>query len=97
MKRYRRYLLINLNDFEQQGLPAEHGIGMKVRKDSQSWYAYRRTVTGWVLGIGANEGTPEQWFYDGPKSPASYPCRGHGWVEHRTWLEAAEVGVSGER
>ncbi|MGH7930737.1 MAG: hypothetical protein ACREQV_23445 [Candidatus Binatia bacterium] len=79
--RYRRDLLTILNDFQQHGLPANHGIVMKVRKDGQAWYAYRRTVTGWVLGIGAKEGMPGQWFYDGPEPPASYPGRGNGWGE----------------
>jgi hypothetical protein len=78
-KRYRPYLLTRIGDFERQGLPAEHGIVMEVRKDGQAWYAYRRTVTGWVLGIGARKAPPDQWFYDGPEPPKSYPCPGHGW------------------
>jgi hypothetical protein len=78
-KRYRRDLMTIVNDFSLQGLPAEHGIVMKVRKDGQAWYAYRRTISGWVLGIGANKGTPDQWFYDGPQPPASYPRPGGGW------------------
>lgn len=80
-KRYRRDMLELVDDFRRQGLSADHGIVMKIRKDSQAWYAYRRTVTGWVFGIGAKEGTPDQWFYDGPKPPASYPSQGHGWGE----------------
>lgn len=80
-KRYRRDLLKIVNDFHQQGLTPDHGIVMKVRKDGQAWYAYRQTVTGWVLGIGADRGTPDQWFYDGPGPPTSYPHRGDGWGE----------------
>jgi hypothetical protein len=78
-KRYRRDLLEILGDFDRQGLTADHGIVMKVRKDGQAWYAYRRTITGWVLGIGASKGTLDQWFYDGPEPPSSYPRPGHGW------------------
>jgi hypothetical protein len=77
--RYRADLLEKFDDFQRQGLPGEHGIVMKVRKDGQAWYAYRRTVTGWVLGIGARTAPPDQWFYDGPEPPASYPRAGHGW------------------
>ncbi len=80
-KRYRRDLMTFVNDFTLQGLPGEHNVVMKVRKGGQAWYAYRRTATGWVLGIGANKGTPDQWFYDGPEPPTSYPAPGHGWGE----------------
>jgi hypothetical protein len=78
-KHYRRDLMTFVNDFSRQGLPADHGIVMRVRKDGKAWYAYRRTPSGWVLGIGANKGTPDQWFYDGPHPPKSYPQPGHGW------------------
>lgn len=76
-KRYRSELLAALGDF--QGLPADHGIVLKVRKDGKAWYAYRRTVTGWVFGIGSRKKPPDQWFYDGPEPPTSYPQPGHGW------------------
>lgn len=52
-----------------RGLPEEHGIVMKVRKDGEAWYALRRTVTGWVFAIGARGEPPNQWFYDGPEPP----------------------------
>jgi hypothetical protein len=26
---------------------------MEVRNDGRAWYAWRRTITGWALGIGA--------------------------------------------
>jgi len=80
-KRYRRDLMTLVNDFTLQGLPGEHNVVMKVRKGGQAWYAYRRTATGWVLGIGASKGAPDQWFYDGPEPPTSYPAPGHGWGE----------------
>jgi hypothetical protein len=78
-KRYRKDFITIVNDFSLQGLPGDHGVVMRVRKDGQAWYAYRRTVTGWVLGIGANKGTPDQWFYDGPEPPTSYPRPVPGW------------------
>lgn len=81
-KRYSPEALAAIGDFEHQGLPREHGIVLKVRKDGKAWYAYRRTVTGWVLGIGSMKQPPDQWFYDGPEPPASYPQPGHGWGTH---------------
>ena len=62
-------------------MPAEHGIVMKVRKDGKAWYAYRRTVTGWVFGTGARRPPTDEWFYDGPEPPQAYPRAGRGWGE----------------
>lgn len=49
--RYRKDLMsgVLLDDFTRQGLPDEHGITMRVRKDGQAWYAWRRTPSGHVL------------------------------------------------
>lgn len=60
-----------------RGLPDEHGIEMRVRRDGKAWYAWRRTVTGWVFGIGAAGPPPNQWFWDGPEPPPGFP--GQGW------------------
>jgi hypothetical protein len=63
---YRPELLDRLgNDFTRQGLPADHGIVIHVRRDGQAWYAYRQAITGWVFAIGASEAPPSQWLYDG--------------------------------
>jgi hypothetical protein len=62
-----------------RGLPDEHGIVMKVRKDGKAWYAWRRTVTGWVFAIGAKGRPPKQWFYDGPEPPRGYPDSDPAW------------------
>lgn len=56
-----------------RGLPEEHGITMKVRNDGQAWRAWRRTITGWVFAAGATGPAPDQWFFDGPEPPKSYP------------------------
>lgn len=62
-----------------RGLPEEHGIVMKVRKDGQAWYAWRRTISGWVLAVGAKGEPPNQWFYDGPQPPRGYPGSDPAW------------------
>jgi hypothetical protein len=76
--RYKRDVADVISVFAH-GLPDEHGIVMKVRSDGQAWYAWRRTVTGWVLGVGAKGPPPNQWFYEGPEPPKSYPASGEGW------------------
>lgn len=62
-----------------RGLPREHGIVMKVRKDGSAWYAWRRTISGWVFAAGANGPPPQQWFYDGPEPPTNYPGSDPAW------------------
>lgn len=56
-----------------RGLPTEHGIAMEVAQEGQSWYAWRRTVSGWVFGIGAAGQPPDQRFYDGEVPPRGFP------------------------
>lgn len=71
--------------FVKDGLPAAHGIEMHVRADGQAWWAWRRTVSGWYLGIGAVGPRPSQWFYDGADAPSSGPDddpEGWGGYEH---------------
>ena len=78
--RYQADLLERLgNDFTRQGLPADSGITMKVSKDGQAWFAWRRTVTGWCFAIGASGPPPEQWEYDGPEPPIDFPGKGSSW------------------
>lgn len=80
--RYRDDLLkIFGDDFRRQGLPKESGITLKVSRDGQSWYAWRRTVTGWCFAIGAADPPPDQWQYDGPEPPQGFPGRETAWGE----------------
>lgn len=77
--RYRRDLLNVLGDFERHGLPGEHGITMRVSKNGQRWYAWRRTITRHVFAIGASEGTPSQWLYEGDEPPSGFPGQDTTW------------------
>lgn len=52
---------------------------MRVSKNGKAWCAYRKTVSGWVLGIGAAGPPPNQWLYDGAQAPSDYPGRGASW------------------
>ncbi len=85
--RYRPELLDLL---KADGLPQEHGIHLTVAPDGQSWWAWRRTVTGWCFAIGAAEGPPDQWLYDGPEPPTGFPGDDPAWgerygIEMKNW------------
>ena len=78
--RYRRDMLRVLgDDFTRHGLPRESGITLHVAQDGQSWYAWRRTVTGWCFAIGAAGPPPDQWTYDGPEPPKGFPGKDSSW------------------
>ena len=78
--RYRRDMLRVLgDDFTRHGLPRESGITLHVAQDGQSWYAWRRTVTGWCFAIGAAGPPPDPWTYDGPEPPKGFPGKDSWW------------------
>ncbi len=78
--RYRRDMLRILgDDFTRYGLPKESGITLHIAQDCQSWYAWRRTITGWCLAIGAAGPPPDQWRYDGPEPPRGFPGKDSSW------------------
>ena len=73
-ERYRDDMLkIVDNDFTRQGLPKKSGITLRIAKDGQSWYAWRRTVTGWCFAIGTAGPPPDRWEHDGPEPPNGFP------------------------
>lgn len=76
---YRADMMKVLGDFDRQGLPDDHGITMHVSKEGKSWYAWRRTATGYVFGIGASEGTPNEWLYEGWEPPRGFPGQDPSW------------------
>ena len=82
--RYRRDLLRVLgDDFTRHGLSKESGITLDVAPDGQSWYAWRRTVTGRCFAIGAAGPPPDQWTYDGPEPPRGFPGKDSSWGDGR--------------
>jgi len=87
--RYRREVLELMGHHHAlERLPAHHGIKMRVRRDGQAWYAWRRTPSGWVFAIGAHGPPPAQSHYDGPTLPKGYPGEWPGWkdVPGANWL-----------
>lgn len=89
--RFREDILSVVGDFERHGLAEPHGINLMVTRKGGTWYAYRRTVTGWVFGIGAVNKPESAWWYDGaepPPGPPGKPAWSDLWDETRTeWRE----------
>ena len=78
--RYQGDLLNDFPDiFHRCGLPEHHGVTLRVSRSGQSWFAWRRTVSGWCLGIGASGPPPNLWYFDGPDPPRGYPGRDSKW------------------
>lgn len=75
--RYRGDLVALLEPFP--GLSKEHGIVLEVSSDGRSWWAYRRTITGWCFAIGADGPPPNEWLYDGPDPPGGFPGEAAAW------------------
>lgn len=90
-KRYREDLVGLLELFP--GLPAGHGISMSVAPDGQSWWAWRRTITGWCFAIGSAAPPPDEWLHDGPEPPIGFPGEDPAWGERwgvgaKNWMDS---------
>jgi hypothetical protein len=59
----------------------DEDFAMKVAQDGRSWYASRRTVGGWYLGIGAAGDPHENWTYLGEREPDRFPGPTSGWAK----------------
>lgn len=82
--RYREELLRVFTDYSSQsGLPRPSDVVVRIADDGQAWFAWRRTVTGWVFGA-AGSGAPSaslEYHYDGPDPPMDFPVRDQRWIE----------------
>lgn len=58
------------------GLPDDHGMQFCVQDDGQSWMGWRRTVSGFYLGVGGTSDVDAHWRYASTEPPVTYP--GHG-------------------
>lgn len=79
--RYRDDMLdvIGPDTFVKKGMPEGAVITMHVAEDGQQWWAWRRTVTGWVFAIGAKEAPNDRWEYDGSEVPLGGPGGDPAW------------------
>ncbi len=76
---YRADILDVVGDLSSRGLSGDGGIAVQVSPDGDSWYAWRRTVSGWVFAIGAAGPPPDQWEHDGPEPPSGFPGESSDW------------------
>lgn len=76
------------NHFSKRGLPADHGLEMRVSPDGQCVWLWRPTISGWVLGIAvaAEDGNFREWLYAGAGGPTLSPLDDEG-----TWGEVFET------
>ena len=49
-------------EFDRHGLPDDHGITLRVSHSGQSWFAWRRTPSGWCFAIGSKGPQPDEWL-----------------------------------
>lgn len=61
------------SDYYLSKVTPNSSVEMKVRKDKQAWYAWRRTVGGWYFGVGGTSDLDSQWQFDGPEPPRTFP------------------------
>lgn len=69
------------DDFTRRGLPSEHGIGTRVTSDGHQWWAWRQTVSGWVLALRSCPRAPTSSIYQyaGPVVPIGVPTDSAVW------------------
>lgn len=80
--RYRDDLAEVISEtWRRRGLPDEHGIRVRTSDGGQSWFAWRRTPSGWCLAIGASGPPPDKRYFDGPEPPKDFPGRDRAWGE----------------
>lgn len=77
--RYRPDLLEFVLAGDSHQLPEPHGVELRVSPDGRAYYAWRRTVSGWVFAIGAAGPPPDEWTYDGPAPPQGFPGEDPAW------------------
>jgi hypothetical protein len=78
--RFRKDIMAIAAGIISKTLPDSEFV-MNVAKDGRSWFAWRRTVGGWYLGMAGITGQAEDWTYLGEEEPKSFPGNKAGWVK----------------
>lgn len=71
-------------DFTKKGLPAEHEVHEQVSEDGHQVMYWRRTISGWVLGVclTVQDGNFREHLFAGPTPPKGMPAQhGDDWGE----------------
>jgi hypothetical protein len=76
---YRADILEVVGDLSSHGLQGDGDIQVAISASGESWYAWRRTVSGWVFAIGAAAEATDLWEFDGPKPPGGFPGESADW------------------
>jgi hypothetical protein len=77
--RYWDNLTDTMVDPLRYGLPIDHGFVTQITPDGQRWRSWRRTPSGWVLGIGGSD-VGSQYVFEGPTVPTTWPGQSTEWV-----------------
>lgn len=86
--RYRKDLMTVVVGLLSKTFP-ESEIFMRIGPKGRSWWAWRRTVGSWVLGIGAAGAPPDLWTWESADPPEHPPGPGTDW-RHRGFDEDDE-------
>ena len=78
--RYRADLLAMVGGLLSKNF-SEDEITMTVARNGKSWFAWRRTVTGWVIGVGASKPPPDRWSWEAREAPDGPPRPEMGWLK----------------
>jgi|BarGraNGADG00212_2_1021979.scaffolds.fasta_scaffold01151_4 hypothetical protein len=78
--RYRRDLMALVKGIVSRTLPDDEFV-MAVAEDRRSWFAWRLTIGGWYLGIGAVGPPTEDWVFLRDHAPEGFPSAATGWHE----------------
>jgi hypothetical protein len=79
--RYRQDLMAAVAGLLSKTFP-ENEIVMTIGPRGRSWFAWRRTISGWVFGIGAAGAPPDEWTWEGPEPPNHPPGPGTAWTHN---------------
>jgi hypothetical protein len=77
--RYRRDLMSVVGGLLSKTFPASE-IVMMIGPKGRSWWAWRRTISGWIFGIGAAGAPPNMWTWEGQQPPERGPGPGTDWT-----------------
>ncbi len=81
--RYDAKALSDLLPREASLLPQDRPIVVEVSPDGNAWRAWRSTPGGYVFGTGGRRGS-DQWEYDGPELPRTFPGESdHQWRDRQ--------------
>lgn len=64
-------------------LPEPHGIVVETAMDQKKWRAWRRTPSGWVLGIGGLK-PGDEYMYQASEAPTTWPGESAEWANSST-------------